>query len=393
MSVNATVDLNKAFLDAFSNISPSQGYTHTFYRYPARFSPQFVRATIKSFTRRGDCVLDPFMGSGTTLVESLASGRHAIGTDVNPLAHFLALSKTTTLSSANVKDIEKWLGGLSKKLSSKRASGNHAGWAELGYQKDLPWHIRKTTERILDEIDRLANAKQQRFVRCALLHTGQWALDCTTQIPSSAEFKEQFYAILRQHITQVSELKQAVSSLPKKPSVVCLDVPAAELNAGHWSNKLDKRPRLVVTSPPYPSVHVLYHRWQIRGRRETASPYWIVGEPDGHTAAFYTMGSRTPTGLDTYFESIETSFANIRGLLSPKASVVQLVAFSNVRSQLPRYLEAMEQAGFERAEIRVEEKTHSGNIWRRVPLRRWYASYQGRTSSAKELLLIHQKVD
>ena len=34
--------------------------------------------------------------------------------------------------------------------------------------------------------------------------------------------------------------------------------------------------KLVLTSPPYPGVHVLYHRWQVQGRRETPAPFWIV---------------------------------------------------------------------------------------------------------------------
>lgn len=55
---------------------PVKGLTHGFYKYPARFSPQFVRAAIDTFTKRRDLVLDPHVGGGTTLVEALASGRN-----------------------------------------------------------------------------------------------------------------------------------------------------------------------------------------------------------------------------------------------------------------------------------------------------------------------------
>src|SRR5207249_2931986 len=50
--------------------------------------------------------------------------------------------------------------------------------------------------------------------------------------------------------------------------------------------------QLVLTSPPYPNVHVLYHRWQVEGRRETSAPYWIAGQSDGATLSYYIMGSR-----------------------------------------------------------------------------------------------------
>jgi len=70
------------------------GLTHDFYRYPARFSPQFAKAVIEAFTRPGEVVLDPFMGGATTLVEAQALGRIGIGLDVNELACFIARVKT-----------------------------------------------------------------------------------------------------------------------------------------------------------------------------------------------------------------------------------------------------------------------------------------------------------
>lgn len=56
------------------------GFTHDFYRYPARFSPVFVRSVLEHYTQPGDWVVDPFAGGGTTLVEALALGRNALGT-------------------------------------------------------------------------------------------------------------------------------------------------------------------------------------------------------------------------------------------------------------------------------------------------------------------------
>jgi hypothetical protein len=66
-----------------------RGLTHDFYKYPARFSPTFVRAAIETFTKPGDLVLDPHVGGGTTIVESRALGREGVGIDINPLAEFV----------------------------------------------------------------------------------------------------------------------------------------------------------------------------------------------------------------------------------------------------------------------------------------------------------------
>ncbi len=74
---------------AARDISPVEGYTHNFYRYPARFSPVFVRQTIETLTNPGDLVIDPFVGGGTTVVEALALGRRRVGADISSLATFI----------------------------------------------------------------------------------------------------------------------------------------------------------------------------------------------------------------------------------------------------------------------------------------------------------------
>jgi len=67
-------------------------YTHGFHSYPARFHPLLVRALLDGVPR-GAALLDPFCGSGTTLVEGLARGLTCRGTDLNPLAVLLARQK------------------------------------------------------------------------------------------------------------------------------------------------------------------------------------------------------------------------------------------------------------------------------------------------------------
>src|SRR4029079_8578960 len=84
------------------------GHTHTFYRYPARFSPQFARAAIKLFTNPGDTVLDPFTGGGTSAVESLVGGRKFVGCDLNSLARFVARVKTTPLRDSDISALRTW---------------------------------------------------------------------------------------------------------------------------------------------------------------------------------------------------------------------------------------------------------------------------------------------
>lgn len=72
----------------------SDKLNHNVFRYPAKFHPPVARSLIELVTDEGQTVLDPFCGSGTLLVEAAALGRNAIGSDIDPLAVFVARAKT-----------------------------------------------------------------------------------------------------------------------------------------------------------------------------------------------------------------------------------------------------------------------------------------------------------
>jgi site-specific DNA-methyltransferase (cytosine-N4-specific) len=71
---------------------------HGLHEYKGKFNPQVVRAILNIFAvRAGDRVFDPFSGSGTTLIECAHVGAFGYGTDLNPLAVFIANAKLQAL--------------------------------------------------------------------------------------------------------------------------------------------------------------------------------------------------------------------------------------------------------------------------------------------------------
>ncbi len=79
--------------------------THCYHTYPAMMIPQVARRLIGEFApgTRCEMLFDPYMGSGTSLVEASVCGIRAIGTDLNPLAQMIARTKTTHFDAGLVR--------------------------------------------------------------------------------------------------------------------------------------------------------------------------------------------------------------------------------------------------------------------------------------------------
>lgn len=71
--------------------------SHDLHAFAAKFPPQLPRVFIRGLTKPNDIVLDPMMGSGTTIVESHIEGRIGIGLDIDPLSLQLSTVKVTPL--------------------------------------------------------------------------------------------------------------------------------------------------------------------------------------------------------------------------------------------------------------------------------------------------------
>ncbi len=371
---------------AAHDVARVRGATHRFYRYPARFSPVFVQAAIEQFTQPGDLVFDPFLGGGTTLVEAMRLGRAGIGSDINELAIFISQVKTTLLTATAERHLRQWTDGVSQYVNMSAPADVDGTWRDTGYFKHMEsnrlWRHRKAIQQVLDAIAWLPDNPSREFARCALLRTAQVSLDGTRSPPPISVFRTKLVANLSEMLDDMAVLRRETGDGEPLPCRI-LKQPADQ---AHTSELFEfQKPKLVLTSPPYPGVHVLYHRWQIGGRRETAAPYWIANRLDGDGERYYTLGHRKEKGLVTYFRNLEASFRSIAQVCSQETMIVQVVAFSEPEWQLERYLEALSSAGLSEVSRGEQER-----LWRDVPNRRWHALSQEKQSSSREVVLFHR---
>jgi len=397
-----SIDINSSIANkltkAIESNSRVSGHTHNFYRYPARFSPEFAKTMISSFTKRGDLVIDPFIGGGTTAVEARALGRSIIGIDINSLATFISKSKTTLLDQNDIKNIDKWLHSIIKKLNLHRNKAQF-NYDYIDYYKNInckqTWPIKKTIQLCIDNIESLPSNNQRRFTRCALLNTAQWALDSKTRIPSASEFRVRFINNTKLMLESINKYSLVVKNADKDWSLNGLrrlKIINRSTDGIENDNSILEypSPKLILTSPPYPGVHVLYHRWQVKGRRETPAPYWIANTLDGSGESYYTFGGRKENDLSTYYLNTYKIFKSLSYLSNEETHIIQLIAFSEPSWQLPLYLETLSDAGFKECKLNGISNNKDGRYWRIVPNRKWYANQKGATSSCKEVILIHK---
>jgi hypothetical protein len=109
-------------LFSLSLANKNSARTHGFHRFPAKYIPRVPAWALDQFAASDSVVLDPFCGSGTTLVEALSHTRQVIGLDCDPLACLISRAKTTAVSPSRVQELaanlrRNWSKTVTEKIS------------------------------------------------------------------------------------------------------------------------------------------------------------------------------------------------------------------------------------------------------------------------------------
>jgi hypothetical protein len=313
-------------------------HVHRLHPYLGKFVPQLVEALLERHLPRARRVLDPFAGSGTTLVQSLESGRDATGVDV---AAFNCLLMRVKTAEYNLFTLERELRDSLRRLEAfdamrpPRPDAYLDAWFAPRAAAELVFYRSLIDDYEHGDVLRVVLTRAARSAR----RTTHYDLDFPRE-PQRDEYwchkhrklcrpVERAEHFLRRYALDTLERIREFSRVRgrgRQAVVLHGDVRELEL-VGRFDG--------VVTSPPYPGL-IDYHE-------QHRYAYELLGLDD-HRELELGAAERgvSAKAIGEYVEGIGTALANARSALRPKAPVVVVI---NDRREL--YPEILERAGLE----------------------------------------------
>jgi hypothetical protein len=298
-------------------------HVHRLHPYLGKFIPQLVEVFLHRHFRPGMCVYDPFVGSGTTLVEANAFGADGVGVDVSAFNCLVARVKTTSYS----------LGVLELSLRAALEESRRAGpapvdgaseWLRTWFAPqalgELLRYREVAAERLDDPAWDVAKVILSRAARSARLTT-HFDLD-VPKAPARGPYfchkhkrtcrpTDEAAKFLTRYTTDAVRRIRAFAALrtPRRVDV---------LHADARSVRLPRRPHGVVTSPPYPGL-IDYHE-------QHRYAYELLGLEDRRG---FELGPASRgwarRALRDYVDGMIDAFGNTVEQLTPNAPVVIVV--------------------------------------------------------------------
>lgn len=232
-------------------------HVHRLHPYLGKYVPQLVEALLERYVRPGGRVLDPFAGSGTTLVQSLESGRDAVGVDVAAFNCLLMGVKTARydqfLLETEVRDALSRLG-----RSDERPQGYVREWFAPQAAAEL-LHFRSL-------IGEYEHADVLRVVLARAARSARLTTHFDLEFPRAPQHEPYFCHKHRRTCRPVGEANKFLSryladTLARLKEFQRVRARAREAQTLHGDARevaLEAPFDGVVTSPPYPGL-IDYH--------------------------------------------------------------------------------------------------------------------------------------
>jgi hypothetical protein len=338
----ATLDLDLSWSEAELPERERTKHVHRLHPYHGKFIPQLVEVLLERHLERGDHVLDPFAGSGTTLVQALESGLDATGLDIAAFNCLLTQVKTTPYDLAELgeelREVARRVDSLPQR--GARPSGYLSDWYApraaaqlLGFRGLIPEYEHRNVLRVI--LSRAARSARQtaHFDLEAPKEPQRGEYWCHKHrrecrpVESAAGFLRRYTLDTLARIEEFAHVRDA----KREATVRHGDARELELTGPYDG---------ILTSPPYPGL-IDYHE-------QHRYAYELLGLDDRREREIGAAASGTSlASLEAYRAGIAAVLGRASAALRPGAPVLVVV---NDRRDL--YPEILARAGL-RLEARL----------------------------------------
>ncbi len=362
---------------------------HDIHPYPAKFIPQIPAGLIARLSSRGETVLDPFGGSGTTALEAVRLGRKAISVDANPLSALIGRVKTARLDLESTKALHVHHAAIVAQLNggdldSDLLIGQYGSLAPKIANREK-WFADTAYGELLLIRSRISELEDGPTRDIALVALSRMVIRVSFQdsetryksVPRSVPSGETLKRYLREFDAVLSSVsRNEASTRYGITRFVCGDIRSVK------SELLpDGAADLVVTSPPYGNAtdYHLYHRFRL---------LWLGFDPIALgriEIGSHLKHQRQASGFDSYLEDMEASLITMHRALKPgryAALVIGDSVYGGITHDPAAALfDRADRLGFEPCAI-IDRPIHS--------VKRSFA-HAGRRATSEHLLILRRK--
>jgi hypothetical protein len=322
-------------------------HVHRLHPYLGKFVPQLVEALLGRYVRPGGRILDPFAGSGTTLVQALESGHDAVGVDI---AAFNCLLMRVKTARYDLFRLEKELRDALSRLGRSRERPR-------GYSRE--WFAPRAAAELLhfrSLIDDYEHADVLRVVLARAARSARLTTHFDLDFPRTPQCEPYWCHKHRRTCRPVEEaqkflvryLEDTLARVKAFERVRDARRAADVLHGDARDAELGGPFDAVVTSPPYPGL-IDYHE-------QHRYAYELLGLDDRREREVGAAARGTSrAAIAEYVTGITAVLSRCAASLAPGAPV--LVVVNDRRDLYPGILEASGLRCVERVERHVNRRT------------------------------------